>query len=87
MELLESNVYGPRISSTQGDILNQSFSMEEIELEVKQLPKLKAPEPDGMHGIFLKRFWHIMKFDIKDFLDGFLVGIGNCRILIILLWS
>jgi retron-type reverse transcriptase len=39
-------------------------SNEEIDSIILELPCDKAPGPDGLNGLFFRRFWHIIKEDI-----------------------
>lgn len=61
-------------STADKDLLTQPFTKYEIQLALKDLPNTNAPGPDGMQGIFLKFFWHIMKSDIMDFFSKFAGG-------------
>jgi hypothetical protein len=47
---------------------------QEIDLIVKMIPTDKAPGPDGFNGLFLWKYWDIIKTDFyqlcQDFFDG-----------------
>lgn len=47
------------------------FTMNELSHIVKTLPSQKAPGPDGFIGIFYKKCWEIIKFDLLEALMGF----------------
>ena len=51
--------------------LSAPFSMREIEEVLKSLPNAKAPRPDGFSGLFLKKCWHIIKWDFFDLFRDF----------------
>lgn len=46
----------------------------EVEEALRQLPNTKASRPDGMQGIFLKRFWTIMKPPVMNFFEKFMAN-------------
>ena len=54
--------------------LSAPFSTTEIDDIIKHLPTDKAPGPDGFNGMFIKKCWHIIKYDFynlcKDFQQG-----------------
>ena len=56
--------------------LVQPFTTEEIDLVIKMLPIDKVPGPDGFNGLFLKKWWNIVKEDFyrlcEDFFEGHL---------------
>ena len=54
--------------------LVEPFTKEEIDQIVKHMPADKAPDPDGFNGLFLKKYWPLIKEDFYklcfDFFDG-----------------
>jgi hypothetical protein len=56
------------------DCLEEHFSKEEIDAIVQSLLVDKSPRPDGFHGDFLKRCWHIVAPDFYDLCKGFYEG-------------
>jgi hypothetical protein len=51
-----------------------SFSNEEIDNVVRQMPIDKAPGPDGFNGLFFKKCWHIIKEDVYQLCNDFFSG-------------
>jgi hypothetical protein len=51
--------------------LGEPFTEEEAKHAINLMPNDKAPEPDGYTGIFFKRYWDIMKFDIMNVVNLF----------------
>lgn len=39
-----------------------------------QLPPSKALGPDGMHGIFQKKFWPVLKVEMIAIIEAFFCG-------------
>jgi hypothetical protein len=50
------------------------FSIEEMDLVVKGMPVDKAPGPDGFNGLFMKKWWHIIKQDFYNLASEFCQG-------------
>jgi hypothetical protein len=46
------------------DILMAPYTREEVKEALFDIGDLKALEPDGLHVIFYKRFWHIIGEDL-----------------------
>lgn len=65
---------GSCISESQVQFLNTQVSISEIETTMDQLPPSKALGPDGMHGIFLKKFWVVLKVEMIAFIEAFFCG-------------
>ena len=53
------------------DSLVQPFTVDEIEWVVKRLKSDKAPGPDGFNGLFVKKCWHIIKWDFINLCNDF----------------
>jgi hypothetical protein len=53
--------------------LDSPFSIEEIDVVVKELPLDKSPLSDGFNGMFIKRCWNIIKADFYNLIDAFCV--------------
>ena len=51
----------PCISAVEYAMLLKIPSEEEIRKTIFEMNPLKAPGPDGMSGLFLKKFWHIAR--------------------------
>lgn len=64
----------PQLSTSHINFLNREVSINEIEKALSYLPNTKAPNPDGMHGIFLKSFWHAMKAEVSTFIIDLFKG-------------
>lgn len=52
----------------------EAFSLDEIENVVFSMEKNKAHGPDGFPIEFYQRFWHVIKFSLKDLFDDLVVG-------------
>jgi hypothetical protein len=61
----------PTISEEENEGLVATFSMEEIEEVVKSSDGNKSPGPDGYNFAFLKKFWEILKGDVRIMFDQF----------------
>jgi len=58
-------------SDVDNDFLVSPFSLEEIELVVKQSDGNKSPNPDGFNFVVFKDFWYLMKNEVRIFFDQF----------------
>jgi hypothetical protein len=54
--------------------LEHSFSKEEIDSVIKQLPNNKAPGPDGFNGDFFKKCWPIIAHDFYKLCEDLFEG-------------
>jgi hypothetical protein len=50
------------------------FTHEEIDLVIKHVPLDKSPGPDGFNGLFMKKYWHILKYQFYDLCSKFYEG-------------
>jgi hypothetical protein len=53
--------------------LDAYFSQEEIDLVIKEHPNNNAPGPDGFNGLFIKRWWHIIRDDFTRLFTSVLI--------------
>lgn len=51
--------------------LSDSFTREEIDQVIKEMPNDKSPGPDGFNGMFFKACWHIIKEDFYELCHRF----------------
>jgi len=56
----------PMVTAEMNSNLIGSFSREEVELALKQMAPLKAPEPNGMPLIFFQKFWNTIGDDMVE---------------------
>lgn len=69
--------------------LSSTFSKEEIDAVIKQMPTDKSPGPDGFNGMFIKSCWHIITEDFYELCQAFyeerldLQSINNSFIILI----
>jgi hypothetical protein len=61
----------PVLSEESNNILIAPFTMEEIEVVVKECEGSKCPGPDGFNFAFIKEFWDLMKHEVRVFFDQF----------------
>lgn len=61
----------PNISAEDNDFFTAPFSLEEIKDAVWNCDGEKSPGPDGFNLQFYKKFWHLLKFEVRDFLLEF----------------
>ncbi|MCH99194.1 LINE-1 reverse transcriptase like, partial [Trifolium medium] len=61
----------PRLTEAENTCLISPFSLEEIEEAVKGCDGNKSPGPDGFNFAFLKKFWGMLKGDIRIMFDQF----------------
>jgi hypothetical protein len=59
------------ISKADNASLVSPFSMEEIELVVKESDGNKCPGPDGFNFAFFKKFWYLIKNKVRIFFNQF----------------
>ena len=59
------------ISNVDNISLVALFSLEEIELVVKESDGNKSPGPDGFNFAFFKQFWYLIKNEVRIFFDKF----------------
>jgi hypothetical protein len=51
--------------------LDDPFGTEEIDALVKELPIDKAPGPDGLNGLFIKKCWPLIKKNFYELFSAF----------------
>ena len=56
----------PRVSSSMNRLLIAPYSRDEVRKALFQIGDMKAPDPDGLHAIFFKRFWHILGDELTN---------------------
>jgi hypothetical protein len=77
------------IQNVQLPILDNPFTMEEIQTARNDMPIEHAPGPDGFNGMFMKRCWSIIQEDFLRFFAQFCSGnlniepINGCYITLI----
>lgn len=59
------------ISDADNFSLVEPFSLEEIELVVKESDGNKSPGPDGFNFAFIKQFWYLIKYEVMIFFYQF----------------
>jgi len=59
------------VSEADNASLVVPFSLEEIELVVKESDGGKSPGPDGFNFAFFKQFWYLIKNEVRIFFDQF----------------
>ncbi len=52
------------VSSNMNDSLHHDFTINEMELAIKQMAPSKAPGLDGMPLIFYQKYWHVIGQDV-----------------------
>jgi hypothetical protein len=61
----------PMLSEAENLFLTSPFMLEEIEEVVKQSDGNKSPGPDGFNFAFVKKFWELLKGDVRVMFDQF----------------
>src|SRR4051812_20177106 len=69
-----NDLAGDCLSQEEKEALEKSFSDEEIDEVIKNLPNDKSPGPDGFNNEFMKLCWPIIKDDVKHLLIEFYEG-------------
>jgi hypothetical protein len=54
--------------------LESPFTTEEIDNVIKHMPNDKSPGPDSFNGLFIKKFWHLIKQQFYDLCNSFYHG-------------
>jgi hypothetical protein len=66
------------IRRVQGlDELTLPFLEKEIDDVIKDMPVDRAPGPDGFNGMFLKKYWHVIKKELYQLASDFHEGKVN----------
>lgn len=55
------------------------FTEEEIDKIVMDMPNDRAPGPDGFNGLFMKKCWHIIKWDYYKLCNDFFNGLIDIK--------
>jgi hypothetical protein len=58
-----------KISLEDNEFLTRPFSLEELDLTMKDMKNNIAPGPDGFSVEFFKAFWPLIRDDVKAMLD------------------
>ncbi|KAK2383073.1 hypothetical protein QL285_070563 [Trifolium repens] len=61
----------PRLSVEENENLIAPFTLEEIEEVVRSSDGNKSPGPDGFNFAFVKKFWDLLKGDVRTMFDQF----------------
>ena len=79
----------PVVNAHDNRLLLETPSMEEIQKTVWKMHALKAPGPDGLQGIFYKKYWDIvgpfMVRFVQDFFNGKMLESEVCFAHIVLI--
>jgi len=59
------------LSRIDSQDLDRPFTLEELKHTVDEMPAEKAPGPDGFSGLFYKKCWDIIKFDVLAAMNSF----------------
>ena len=65
------NLFEPSILAAENAKLLKIPSEEEIQRTISEMNPLKALEPDGMPGLFFKKFWHIVRNQLIQIVQSF----------------
>ena len=63
-----------QVSVEDNNMLTRPFTLEEVDLTIKQMKNNTAPGPDGFSIEFFKAFWPSIREDIKEMLDNLYDG-------------
>lgn len=55
-----------KLIDNMNDILMAPFIADDVRKDVFSIGDLKAPAPDGLHVIFFKQYWHILRDQITQ---------------------
>ena len=50
--------------------LTRPFSLDELDLVIKDMKSNTAPGPNGYFVVFFKAFWPLIREDVKEMLDN-----------------
>jgi len=72
--------YVPRkVTAAMAEVLEQAFTVEEVEKALFQMGPNKAPGPDGFTAGFFQRHWSLVKESVVIAVLGFLNGGEMCN--------
>jgi hypothetical protein len=63
-----------RVSDSKNEDLMRSFTVEELDLVIKDTKTDMAPGLDGLPVLFYKKFWEVLKNEVLQILNGFALG-------------
>lgn len=63
---------GKKITNNLSTSLSASYTLDEVEIALKQLPPLKSPGPDSFNPNFYQTYWHIMGDEVTSVILKFL---------------
>ena len=66
-----------KVSNKMNKALRAPYTAEDVRKTLFDIGDLKAPEPDGLHTIFYKRFWPMLG---EDLIEEVLKAINTCTI-------
>ncbi|KAL4302611.1 hypothetical protein GQ457_10G021430 [Hibiscus cannabinus] len=81
--------FQPTLSTVSYNILDTTFTSEEILAALKEMSPLKASGNDGFPALFYQKYWHIVGQDVTNYCLSFLNGwselnaINNTNIILI----
>ena len=53
------------VTESMNDTLTRAFTIQEVEVVVKEMAPLKAPGPDGMPLLFYQSYWSLVGSDVS----------------------
>lgn len=62
----------PRITQAMNEGLTKSFTSDEVDRALTQMPSLKAPGPDGFGVCFFQQHWDTVGAAVRDAILDFL---------------